>query len=105
MTVEQIELRKILTQMLADNGINRETLKDLVKEIIEEKVDKSINTIIAQTSTIGIDKAIKNKIDQYIDNEIANVVKVVIRERVNNIFSRIAFDVNVVDARTNFSEK
>ena len=60
MTVEQIELRKILTQMLADNGINRETLKDLVKEIIEEKVDKSLNTIIAQTSTIGTDKAIKN---------------------------------------------
>ena len=28
MTVEQIELRKILTQMLADNGINRETIKD-----------------------------------------------------------------------------
>lgn len=27
MTVEQIELRKILTQMLADNGINRETIK------------------------------------------------------------------------------
>lgn len=105
MTVDQIELRKILTQMLADNGINRETLKDLVKEIIEEKVDKSINTIIAQTSTIGTDNAIKSKIDQYIDNEIANVVKVVIRERVNNIFSRIAFDVNVVDARTNFSEK
>ena len=105
MTVEQIELRKILTQMLADNGINRETLKDLVKEIIEEKVDKSINTIIAQTSTIGTDNAIKGKIDQYIDNEIANVVKVVIRERVNNIFNRIAFDVNVVDARTNFSEK
>ena len=25
MTVEQIELRKILSQMLADNGINRET--------------------------------------------------------------------------------
>ena len=26
MTIEQIELRKMLTQMLADNGINRETI-------------------------------------------------------------------------------
>lgn len=33
MTIEQIELRKILSQMLADNGINRETLKEMVNEI------------------------------------------------------------------------
>ncbi len=35
MTVEQIELRKILTQMLADNGINRETIVDFVKGIVD----------------------------------------------------------------------
>lgn len=50
MTIEEIELRKILTQMLADVGINRETLKDFVREIIEDKVEKSIDTIVAQTS-------------------------------------------------------
>lgn len=38
MTVEQIELRKILTQMLADNGINRETIKGFVEEIVSEKL-------------------------------------------------------------------
>lgn len=37
MTVEQVELRKILTQMLADNGINRETIKDFVGEIVSER--------------------------------------------------------------------
>lgn len=35
MTIEQIELRKMLAQMLADNGINRETIVDFVKEIVE----------------------------------------------------------------------
>lgn len=43
MTVEQIELRKILTQMLADNGINRETIKGFVEEIVSEKVDRAID--------------------------------------------------------------
>ena len=42
MTIEQIELRKMLTQMLADNGINRETIVDFVKSIVEEKVEKAI---------------------------------------------------------------
>lgn len=37
MTIEQIELRKMLTQMLADNGINRETIVDFVKSIVEKK--------------------------------------------------------------------
>ena len=46
MTVEQIELRKILTQMLADNGINRETIKGFVEEIVSEKVDRAIDRII-----------------------------------------------------------
>ena len=50
MTVEQIELRKILTQMLADNGINRETLKDMVKEILEEKVEKAVHDVVCQTN-------------------------------------------------------
>ena len=46
MTVEQIELRKILTQMLADNRINRETIKGFVEEIVSEKVDRAIDRII-----------------------------------------------------------
>lgn len=42
MTVEQIELRKILSQMLADNSINRDTIGDIVKEIVNEKTEKVI---------------------------------------------------------------
>ena len=64
MTVEQIELRKILTQMLADAGINRETIKDFVKEIIGEKIDKSIDTIVAQTSPNANATRIKSRIDR-----------------------------------------
>ena len=50
MTVEQIELRKILTQMLADNGINRETIKGFVEEIVSEKVDRAIDRVIHETN-------------------------------------------------------
>ena len=44
MTVEQIELRKILTQMLADNGINRETNMDsLVRTTIQNTINRTIS--------------------------------------------------------------
>ena len=53
MTVEQIELRKILTQMLADNGINRETIKGFVEEIVSEKVDRAIDRIIHESMLVS----------------------------------------------------
>lgn len=46
MTVEQIELRKILTQMLADNGIDRSTLPGIVKEALEEKITKRREVVV-----------------------------------------------------------
>ena len=38
MTIEQIELRKLLSQMLADNGVNRETIVPIVNDVINEKM-------------------------------------------------------------------
>lgn len=54
MTIEQIELRKMLTQMLADNGINRETIVDFVKGIVEEKVEKAIYRTVHEVDIDGM---------------------------------------------------
>lgn len=54
MTIEQIELRKMLTQMLADNGINRETIVDFVKEIVNEKVEKAIYRTVHEVDIDGM---------------------------------------------------
>ena len=54
MTIEQIELRKMLTQMLADNGINRETIVDFVKSIVEEKVEKAIYRTVHEVDIDGM---------------------------------------------------
>lgn len=37
MTTEEIEMRKVVKEMLSDVGINRETLKQAVKDILEER--------------------------------------------------------------------
>lgn len=59
MTIEQIELRKMLTQMLADNGINRETIVDFVKEIVNEKVEKAIYRTVHE---VDIDSMVRGTV-------------------------------------------
>ena len=72
MTVEQIELRKILTQMLADNGINRETIKGFVEEIVSEKVDRAIDQIIHETN---MDSLIARQVQDTIRTTISDEVR------------------------------
>ena len=72
MTVEQIELRKILTQMLADNGINRETIKGFVEKIVSEKVDRAIDRIIHETN---MDSLIARQVQDTIRTTISDEVR------------------------------
>lgn len=72
MTVEQIELRKILTQMLADNGINRETIRGFVEEIVSEKVDRAIDRIIHETN---MDSLIARMVQDTIRTTISDEVR------------------------------
>lgn len=87
MTVEQIELRKILTQMLADNGINRETILDFVREVISEKIDKAVKTVVNDTN-------LDEKVRYMINNEIKNSVREEVRDNVRRAFSNIHVTVN-----------
>lgn len=76
MTVEQIELRKILTQMLADNGINRETIVDFVKDVIDEKVEKAIYKAVHETNIEGIiNSRVKDITTRAIQEEVARKVR------------------------------
>ena len=84
MTIEQIELRKILTQMLADNGINRETLKDMVKEILEEKVEKAVHDVAHQTN-----------IDNLADVEMRKAISDKARDIVWRAFRSISLNIDI----------
>lgn len=76
MTVEQIELRKILSQMLADNGINREALKDMVNEILDEKIEKAVRQVINESNVTGIVNGKVDKISRrVIEDEVTNKVR------------------------------
>lgn len=88
MTVEQIELRKILSQMLADNGVNRETIMPMVKDVIAEKTDKAAKRIAEETN---LDKLVYNIIRE----EIADAVRKEVRNKVNRCFTSIGVSVDI----------
>lgn len=86
LTVEQIELRKLIKQELADAGINRTTLTEMVKQAIEEKVEQKANEIVkgaeerlpwivenAVNKTIRYDDVVKRSISDYVKNRIVNI--------------------------------
>ena len=91
MTVEQIELRKILTQMLADNGINRDTILGFVKEIGNEKVDKAVEQAISHE--INMDYIINNTVKEETKKVIKNKVEEVARDKLKSMW--LSIDVQV----------
>lgn len=76
MTIEQIELRKILSQMMADNGFNRESLKGMVNEILDEKIEKAVRQVINESNVTGIVNGKVDKISRrVIEDEVTNKVR------------------------------
>lgn len=48
MKVEEIALRQEVRQMLSEAGINKTVLKQLVRDVIDEEVNKAIKRAIAE---------------------------------------------------------
>lgn len=87
MTVEQIELRKILSQMLADNGINRETLKEMVNAILDEKVEKAISQVLKEGNIKGI-------VEGKTDNISRRVIQREVESKVRRVLDCTSLSIN-----------
>ena len=82
MTIEQIELRKMLAQMLADNGINRETIVGFVKEIVEEKVEKAIYRTVHE---VDIDGMVRGTVRETTKRALQEEVSKIVRATVSSV--------------------
>lgn len=70
--------RAAIGQILADAGINRSTIREMVKEIIKEKVDKELavilrNTVECCTSHYTIKKAVEEAVHDIVKKEVGKV--------------------------------
>ncbi len=74
--------------MLADNGINRDTILSFVRDIINEKTDKEAKRVANETN---LDEMVRS----IIKREIGGAVCAEIREKVRQCFSSISVSINM----------
>lgn len=95
MRVEEMALRSEIRQMLNEAGFNKNTLKDLVKAVLEEELNKAIKQAIAETNC-DIMEYTKKNIDCIINKAAEKVVREKITDTiVGNYFKRMKVDVNI----------
>lgn len=79
MRVEEMALRSEIRQMLNEAGFNKNTLKDMVKEVLNEEVEKAVRQAVNETD---FDSYAKNNAQKIIKNSTNSYLKQAISDRI-----------------------
>ena len=94
MTVEQIAIRQEIRQMLAEAGINKNTMKELVNEVIYEEMTKAVKQVMHE---MDIDTIIHNKTQGSLQDAVRKELRAAIDDRVRGVFNRMMITVDIKD--------
>lgn len=86
LSLTQIELRKVISQELADAGINRNTLVDMVNKAVDDKVQKKVDELF-NSSKDGIENKIQNIVSRTIcyDSNLRRTLCDIIKQNIVDI--------------------
>lgn len=101
MTVEQIAIRQEVRQMLNEAGINRNTLKEIVKDVIREDV---IKYVVRSKNETNLEGLIDKQIDRVLKSSVDKYIKDAVEDRIRDLFRYACFkiDVDICDSHGNF---
>lgn len=95
MRVEEMALRSEIRQMLNEAGFNKNTLKDEVKSVLSEEIEKAVKQAINETD---FNRYIKQEVNSIIRDATKNYLKSVITDRlVSRWFNRMEINVDIKD--------
>ena len=94
MTVEQIALRQEIRQMLNEAGINKNTMKELVRDVISEEMTKAVKQVMHE---MDIDTIIHNKTTGSLQDAVRKELREAIDQRVHGVFNRMMITVDIRD--------
>ena len=95
MTAEQIALRQEVRQLLNEAGINRNTLKDIVREVIDEELAKAVRQVMHEMNLTGV---INQATNRNIQKVVREEIKMAIDKRVNGYFNKINVSVDILNS-------
>lgn len=86
LSLTQIELRKVISQELAEAGINRNTLVDMVRKAVDEKVQKKVDELFNSTKE-GIENKIQNIVSRTLsyDSNLRRTLCDIVRQNIVDI--------------------
>ena len=93
---ERREIKRQISQLLADAGINQQTLKEMVKEEIDNKIERAV---VQETESIG--EFYSDGFKGYIKNKVTDIlgsywVKQAVKEAMKDNVIKVVFDKNVI---------
>lgn len=74
MRVEEIAIRQEIRHMLCEAGINKNTLKDMVKAVLKEELQKACKQALAETD---VDTLVRHKVS----NSFEGIVQGILSQR------------------------
>ena len=95
MRVEEMALRSEIRQMLNEAGFNKETIKILVKEALQQEIRKIADQAIAESNT-DMDAYIRSNLGKMVNKAVDNSVERIITQKVvGSYFDRMSVSVKV----------
>lgn len=91
MKVEEMALRSEIRQMLNEAGFNRETLKQLVKESIDEVIKNQVNKVLMERNEKDLSKVVSD----YLDSRMHRIIQDNVRLEIKEKLKWMNFSVNV----------
>lgn len=95
MRVEEMALRSEIRQMLNEAGFNRETIKQMVKESIDDIVKSQVNQVLMERKDKDLSEVVSDYLDSRMYTLIRNNTENAIREKLR--WMKFNVNVNVQD--------
>lgn len=96
MRVEEMALRSEIRQMLNEAGFNKNTLKDEVKSVLREEIEKAVRQAVNETD---FNSYVKREADRIIrDATKSHLQDTITRQMVGDWFHKMKVSVDIVDS-------
>lgn len=92
MKVEEIALRQEVRQMLSEAGINKTVLKQLVRDVIDEEVNKAIKQAIAEQNwEVELERFIEYRAEGICKAIASNEISYAVRQKLMNMKIEVSY--------------
>ena len=96
MTVEQIAIRQEVRQLLCDAGFNKNTMKDIVREVIDEELTKAVRQVMHE---MDLEDRIYKSANGNLQEAIRKELRASIDNKVNGVFNRMSVNVSIAGSK------